>query len=163
MKNILLSIFSVIIIFCSCGVYTFSPSALGGVKTIAIPQFENTTTEYGIDDFITTEVNQSFVDDNTLKIVPEDQADIILIGVVSSYSHEPYTFDETETVKEYVCRISLKIKMQYSDLEKVLWEDENLSDYGVYSIEDGLTQDDGNELAIKKLVDEIMNRTVKGW
>ena len=53
--------------------------------------------------------------------------------------------------------------MQYSDSEKVLWEDENLSDYGVYSIEDGLTQDDGNELAIKKLVDEIMNRTVKGW
>jgi len=163
MRRILISATMIFFAFCSCGIYTFSPSAMGGLKTIAVRVFENKTTEYGIDDLITHEVNQSFIDDNTLKVVPEGQADIVLIGEVSSYSHDPYTYDETETVQEYICRIGLKIKIQYTDSEKILWENDNLSDYGVYSIADGKTQDDGNEMAIKKLVDEILNRTVKDW
>jgi hypothetical protein len=164
MKNAAISLISIAILLVqSCGIYTFSPSALGGIKTIAISTFANKTNEYGIDDLITSEVNQAFVNDNTLKVVPTDRADVILYGEVSSYAHDPYTYDETETVREYICRITINVKVEYSNSEKILWQDENLSDYGIYSVVDGQTQDDGNITAIGKLVNEIMNRTVKGW
>jgi len=152
-----------LILVISCGIYTFSPSALGGLKSIAIPVFENKTTEYGLDDLLTQEVTQLFLDDNSLKIVPEAEADVILYGAISSYSHEPYTFDVSESVQEYICELNLNIKIQYTDSDKILWEDENLSDYGVYSIIDGQTQSDGNQEAIEKLAVEILNRTVKDW
>lgn len=163
MKRFLILTAITALCFSSCGIYTFSPSALGGIKTIAIAEFENNTTEYGIDILVTDQVNESFVQNNALKVVPESQADIVLKGIISSYSHDPYTYDQSEAVQEYICRITLKIKIEYTDSEKILWEDENLSDYGVYSIPDSQTQDEGNEIAIKKLADEILNRTVKDW
>ncbi|MCD6161999.1 MAG: hypothetical protein J7K40_06265 [candidate division Zixibacteria bacterium] len=166
MRSVLASFLTMSMLFFACGVYTFSPSALGGVKTIAIQQFTNNTTEYGINDLVADQVNQAFIDDNTLRVVSDEQADIILIGAVVAYSHEPYTYNEAESVQEYVCRISLKIKIEYADSEKILWEDNKLSDYGIYSVTGSTgnqTQDDANQAAIEKLVEEILNRTVKGW
>ena len=166
MRSVLALIIIVSILFCACGVYTFSPSALGGVKTIAVLQFKNTTTEYGIDDLVADQVNQAFIDDNTLRVVSQEHADIILIGEVALYSHEPYTFNEEESVQEYICRISLKVKIEYSDSEKILWEDKRLTDYGIYSVTGttgNQTQDEANQAAIEKLSQEILNRTVKGW
>jgi len=147
----------------ACGVYTFSPSALGGLKNIAIPAFENNTPEYGLEDLITDGLSQEFVSDNTLKVVPENRADLILVGAISAYSHDPYTYDASETVQEYICRIRLDVKVKYANSEKILWEDANLADFGIYSVVDGQTRDDGNQAAIDKLIREIMNRTVGGW
>lgn len=162
MKNITLFLMTLLLILCACSVYTFSPSALGGIKTIAIPVFENQTTEYGLEELITQELNQTFVEDNTLKVVPEGQADAVLPGTVTSYSREAYTYDVNEQVEEYIVRITLKVKLENAKSGKIIWEEENLSDYGLYSsLEE--TETDGKTEAIKKLVDEILNRTVKGW
>ncbi|MCP4581323.1 MAG: LptE family protein [candidate division Zixibacteria bacterium] len=160
---ILLFFISLNLLVYSCGVYTFSPSALGGANSIAIPVFENKTTEYGLEDLITEGLSQEFLTDNTLKVVPEGRADLIATGAVTSYAHEPYTYDASETVQEYICRISLAVKIQYVNSEKILWEDNNLSDFGVYSVVDGQTRDEGNQAAMDKLIEEILNRTVKGW
>ena len=162
MKNVAPIIIGLLLILCNCGIYTFSPSALGGIKTIAIPVFENQTTEYGLEELITQELNQAFVDDNTLKVVPEGQNDAVLQGAVTSYSREAYTYDINEQVEEYIVRVTMKVKLQNTKTNKIIWEEENLSDYGLYSsLEE--TETDGKIEAIGKLVNEILNRTVKGW
>jgi hypothetical protein len=162
-KNFIAVIIGLAFLGSSCGIYTFSPSALGGIKSIAIPTFENRTTEYGLDDLLTQGVSQAFVSNNTLKVVPEAQADVIMKGAIISYSQEPYTYTTAENVQEYRCTIGLDIKVGYANSDKVLWEDSNLSDYGIYSITDGETQTDGDDRAVSKLIDEIINRTVKSW
>ncbi len=45
---------------------------------------------------------------------------------------------------------------------EVFWEEKNMSNWGTY---DSATQgeDDGKEMAIGKLVEDILNKTVKGW
>lgn len=161
--TLLLMIVMLCVCLLACGVYTFSPSALGGAKNIAIPAFENRTTEYGLEDLITEGLSQQFVSDNALKVVPESRADLILVGAITSYTHDPYTYDASETVQQYICRINLDIKVKYANSDKILWEDANLSDFGTYSVVDGQTRDDGNQAAIDKLIREIMNRTVGGW
>ena len=52
-----------------CGVYSFSSSSLGGVKTVAVPQFENKTVEYGIEGDLTAKVIDRLITDNALKVV----------------------------------------------------------------------------------------------
>ena len=146
----------------SCGIYTVSPSALGNLKTIAIPLFDNQTTESGLRELLTDRLAQAFVGDNTLKVVPEQQADGILRGSVISYSREPYTYSKAEVVSEYVSRIGIKLQFVNRRSQKVIWEETNMSNWGVYNAVSE-TENDGKSRAIDKLVEDILNKTVKGW
>ncbi len=145
----------------SCGVYTFSPSALGGIKSVAVPVFENQTTQYGIGELLTSALSQNLVSDNTLKVLPESQADAIIRGTVVTYSRDPYTYTSGETVQEYICRIGIKVKFVKAKGDQIIWE-ETLSDFGTYS-SDTESEQTGIDSAINKLVEQIMNKTVKGW
>lgn len=146
-----------------CGIYTFSESAVGGAKTIAVPGFENQTSEFDLEVLLSDKLTQALLTDNTLKVVPQNQADLVVTGEIINYEHLPNTYDQNANVTEYKSVITLDIKVEYIKSEKVLWEDKNLSDFGIYSIVDGETQSDGDERALDKLVTEIMNRTVKSW
>jgi hypothetical protein len=146
----------------SCGVYTFSPSALGNLKTIAIPLFENQTTEAGLRELLTDRLAQAFVNDNTLKVVPQQQADGILIGTVISYAREPYTYSRAEVVSEYLCRVGVSVQFMNRRTQKVIWEEKNMSNWGTYNASTE-TENDGKSRAIDKLVEDILNKTVKGW
>jgi hypothetical protein len=146
----------------SCGVYTFSPSALGSVKTVAIPLFENETTESGLRERLTDQLAQAFVNDNTLKVVREQQADAILRGSVVSYLRDPYSFTQAEVVNEYICRIGLKVSFANRRSGKVIWEENGITNFGTYNAATE-TEEDGKARAIAKLVEDILNKTVKGW
>lgn len=144
----------------SCGVYTFSPSALGGIKSIAIPLFENQSLEGGIAEKLTDALAQGFVADNTLRVVPEGRSDSILRGSVVSYNVGPYTYTEAEQVSEYIVTIAVNVSFIESKSGKVIWED-RLSNWGTYNTTE--IEEIGQNGAIAKLVEDILNRTVKGW
>lgn len=146
----------------SCGVYTFSPSALGGIKSAAIPLFENRTPESGLSESLTDKLSRAFVDNNTLRIVPEGRADAVLRGAVVSYRREAYTYDQNEVVAEYVVRIGADVGFYEKKSSRAIWEDKGMSSWGTYnSVSE--TEDDGKERALNKLVEDILNKTVKGW
>jgi hypothetical protein len=157
-----LPLLPVLILF-SCWAYSFSASALGGAKSIGIAKIDNNTTEYGLEDLLINKLNEAFESDNTLKVVPVAQADLILDAAITKYSTEPYIYSEAEATNQYKCTVTLDIKIEYTKSEKILWEDQALSDFGVYSPDNGETQTLGDERAIDKLITEIMNRTVRGW
>jgi hypothetical protein len=103
-----------------------------------------------------------FVQDNTLKVVNERTADSILRGVVTNYTRESYTFDEQENPKEYIARIWVRVSFEEKKDKKVVWKEDNLLGWGIYSAQDE-TEDMGKERAIEKLAEDIVNKTVKGW
>ena len=146
----------------SWGVYTFSPSALGGIKSIAVPLFENQTAESGLREDLTDGLSQAFVNDNTLKVVPESSADAVLRGTVVSYAREAYTYTEQEMVSEYLVRIGVRAEFVNKKSGKVIWQEANMSNWGTY---DSASESelDGKARAVAKLVEDIVNKTVKGW
>jgi hypothetical protein len=145
-----------------CGVYSFSGSTLSGVNTIAVPLFDDQSGEYGIRESLTEKIADRFVQDNTLKVVNEKNADSFLDGIITKYSREAYTFDEQENVEEYIVRIWVKVSFQETKNKKTIWKDDNLLGWGVYSAQDE-TEDQGRERAVEKLAEDIVNKTVKGW
>jgi hypothetical protein len=146
----------------SCGVYTFSPSALGGIKSVAIPLFDNRTTESGLRESLTDRLSQAFVDDNTLRVVPEATADAVLRGAVVSYRREAYSYSEAEVVSEYIVHVGVDVAFAEKKSGKVIWEEKGMSNWGTYDSATE-TEDDGKERAVGKLVEDILNKTVKGW
>ena len=157
-------LFTIIILIASvsCSVYTFTPSALGGVKSVSILLFEDQTSEPGLRELFTESTSQAFVDDNTLKVVAEARADAILRGAIRSYKREAYTFSSAEVVSEYIVTIGIDIEFTERKSNKVIWEETNLSNWGTYRSDDQ-SEDDGRKVAVDKLVEDIINKTVKGW
>lgn len=145
-----------------CGYYSFSGSGLKGIKSVAVPLFENQTQEYGIRESLTQKVVDAYVQDNTLKVVNEKIADAILSATITRYLRQAHTFDEDEDVKEYKARIFVRVTLEDTKKKKIIWEEENLEGWAIYSAADE-TEDDGKERALQKLAEDIVNRTVKGW
>lgn len=159
---ILSTVYCLLFTFLSCGPYSFTGSGLPGIKTIAIPLFENQTPEYGIREELTDKLVQGFVQDNTLKVVNERIADSVLKGTILKYQKDAHTFDEQENVKEYIVRIYVNVVLEDKKHSKNIWEEENLQGWGIYSATDE-AESDGKAKAIAKLTEDIVNRTVKGW
>jgi len=161
-RCLLFTVHCLLLLISGCGVYSFSGSGLSGIKTIAIPLFENQTQEYGIRESLTERVAEMFVQDNTLKVVNEKVADSILHGVITRYQRESHTFDEQENIKEYIVRIWVKVWFEQKKNKKIIWKEDELLGWGIYSAQDE-TEDMGKQRAIEKLAEDIVNKTVKGW
>ena len=161
-NNIYISLVLLSFFFSGCGIYSISGSSLGGVKTIAVPLFDNQTDQYGIREDLTTNIANRFVQDNTLKVVNEKIADSILRGTITKYTREAYTYDENENVKEYIVRIWVNASFEEKKNNKVIWKEDNVQGWGIYSAQDE-TEDIGRQRALDKLAEDIVNKTVKGW
>ncbi len=148
--------------FSSCGYYSFSSSVSGTLKTIAIPLFDNRTSEYGLREALTQGVVDNFIKDNTLKVTGEKNADSILRGTVTAYERKAHTYTTQETIKEYIVYITVKASFENLKEKKIIWQEDKLTGWGIYAAENE-SEDDGKARAVSKLAEDIVNLTVKGW
>jgi Lipopolysaccharide-assembly len=152
----------------SCA-YTASPALLPAhLKTIAIPVFENATTEYTIEQEVTDAVIQRFVADNHLKVVDERSADAVIRGKIITYTNTVFGFQAQTGAQEY--RVTIGMEVLFKDLVKnrEVWNEPNLVKSANYYVQDvpgqtAKTELDGRKEAIDKLAEEILTRTVQSW
>jgi hypothetical protein len=96
----------------SCG-YTTSPAMLPShLKTIAVPVFENATTEYTLEQEVTEAVIAKFVQDNHLKVVDEREANLVVRGKVTLYRNAVFGFSEAAQAQEYRVTISIAVTLK---------------------------------------------------
>jgi hypothetical protein len=142
-----------------CGIYSFSGSTLPShIKTVAVPLFEDKTTEFGIDQKFTDGLINAIIEDNTLKIADPRSADALVRGEILRVEDRAGQYNAQETASDYRVTISIKVAFEDVKKRKVLWE-ETWTDWGSYSND----REEGIDEAIKKLSTEILNRTVSGW
>ena len=158
MKNIRYFLCSILLLIISCGPYSFHGTSLPGISSIAIPSFENKTAEYGLGENLTEKLVEGFVQNHILKVLDQKSADAVLHGTITKYQRKAYTYDEQENIKEYIAEVYVRVWLE--DKNKSLWE-EDMKGWGVYSATE--EEDQGKQRAVEKLVEDIINRTVKAW
>ena len=152
----------------SCG-YTTSPALLPShLKTVAIPVFENATTEYTLEQDITNAVIERFVKDNHLHVVDERSANAVIRGKLTGYKNAVFGFSAANRAQEY--RVTITCDVTFKDLVKnrEIWSEPNLvktANYYVVPVpgDSAKTELDGRKEAITKIADEILTRSVEGW
>lgn len=72
-----------------------------GVRTIAIPVFENKTLEPIVEEELTPVVIREFLRDSRIEVVNRSRAGLVLQGSVTSYKESPLSFDQDQNVLEY--------------------------------------------------------------
>ena len=141
-----------------CGPYSFS-GATTGFKTIAVPVFEDRTAEFGIKERLSNTIIDEFTRDNTLKIADRRTADSILLGTLLRVEERAGVYDQNQNVQKI--RVSLTVDMKYEDLKKkkTVWEAQ-ITQFGDYTPPNRQAAIDE---AIRKIANEVLNKTVSGW
>lgn len=165
MSRRLLTFLSVLILLlplAGCGIYSFSGAVPTHLQTVAIPIFENQTAEFGLDQEMTDEVVNTFTIDNTLKIVDLRNADSALYGTIARVDDQPSTYSADESVQEY--RVTIVVRVRYEDLTngKVVWE-QTISNFDNYDPGDPADREAAVGEAMRKITEDILNKTVSGW
>jgi hypothetical protein len=153
---------------CSCGYSTSAGVLPTHLKTVAIPAFENTTTEYALQQEITDAVIKEFVSNNSLKVVDERSASAVIRGRIVEYRNSVFGISAVDRAEEY--RITIGVAVTFKDLVKnrEIWNDEHLVKSANYYVnpvpgDSARTEVDGRKRAIEMIADEILSRSVQSW
>jgi len=147
----------------ACGPYSFSGSGASHLKSVAVPIFQDRTSEFGIKEGLTQAVIQEFTRDNTLRITDRRNADALIEGTVVQVDDRAGAFDRSETVQDI--KIFITVHVKYEDLKKrkTLWE-ENITQWGTFDPDQGTeSREKGINEAIEKIANEILNKSVSNW
>jgi hypothetical protein len=144
-----------------CGVYTFTQAGKSEIQAIAVERFDNRTAEHDLADRMTDLVIDAFIADGTMKVVSIDNADAVLVGVLTRYDRKPYKYLENDVVESYSVTMDFDVVLKNPRDDSEIWR-ERLIQEGVYSVE-AETEQDGQGRAVERLVESIVNRTTKSW
>ena len=168
LKSAIVFIFGIVCIAVLGGCYSFSARTDSHINSVAIPFFENKTTQFGLSEIITSEIARAFVEDGDLKVVDERAADAVLRGSITAYTVKAAVYDQTESVSKM--RVNITLDLRYEDLidNTVIWEQKGITKWGEYRLvadenEEVQSEEDGQNEAIQKIVDEIIARSIETW
>ena len=158
-----------IFLLVSCGYYSTSGRTAGDIKKIAVPYFENGTSEPSIEIEITQHIIDGLIKDNTLKVVSDEEADAILEGTVIDYRNIPFTFAEGNNAEiqaeQYRLFIGLRVSLLNRKDNDYIWENKRITAHGDYYLE--TTSDQNYDKALENvytdIVEAILSSTVQDW
>lgn len=152
----------------SCAYTTNTALLPAHLKTVAVPVFENTTTEYTLEQQVTDAVVQRFVSDNHLRIVDERSANAVIRGKIVLYKNAVFGFSTQNQAQEYRVTIGVSVVFKDQVKNREIWSEPNMiktANYYVQALpgQTPKTELDGRQEAITKIADEILSRSVEGW
>jgi hypothetical protein len=149
--------------------YSFSQSSIPShINTVAIPVVQNETFEPGLEQEMTEAISREFIIDNTLRVLPVDEADSAVLGTVVGYTNRVFGFNADEQTEEYEVIIEMRIEFKDLVKRKTLWEEERMIGRATYFVVEttgqvAQTEEEGRTVAIENLAKDILSRTVRSW
>lgn len=108
------------------------------LRTIAIPDFQNKTTRFQIDQYITFAVKEEFIKRSKLVLADRiDQADAVLEGTITNFSATPITYSEDATANLYKVTITANVRFMNLQNNEVIFEGTDIAFSDTYTLETG--------------------------
>ncbi len=118
----------------SCG-YHFTgegPGPRPGLRSVAIPVFENNTSEPDLGSIFAGALRRQFITKGQLQVVPVDQAEAVFRGRITSIYSSAVAHREAEETIQNRLYVTLEIRCVDVRDGKVLWQDPQFTYYQVF-------------------------------
>jgi hypothetical protein len=166
MKSALWVLCLVILVNTGCGYYSTKSRTAKDIKSVAVLFFENKTQEPNIEIFVTETVVRLLIEDNTLSVTNESNADAVLEGTLVGFINRPFSFNTDLNAEEYHVVVTLRATLFDRKINTPIWENKTIKGDGSYfagSQEPGFTYEDALAESLKEITDRILNLTVQDW
>jgi len=122
----------------SCGykLTGYSSQVPSHIQRVAIPDFENKTTRFQVEQYITFAVREEFIKRSDMVLVEDStDADALLEGVINSFEIVPISY--TEDASANLFRITIDVNVRFIDLatNDMIFEGKNIRFTDSYNIE----------------------------
>jgi len=165
-KSGLLSICLAAVILTGCGYYSTTSRTAKDSKSVYVPFFSNETTQPDLDIQVTESIIDDLVDDNTLSVVNEDQADAILQGRIVSFENRPFSFNLDLDAQEYRIRIQVIASLYRRRTNDPIWENRTIAGVSTYFVEPIEGENDFDaavDQAVFTISERFLNLTTQDW
>ena len=118
----------------ACG-YHFTgegPGPRPGLRSVAIPVFENNTSEPDLGSIFAGALRRQFITKGQLQVVPVDQAEAVFRGRITSIYSSAVAHREAEETIQSRLYVTLDIRCVDVRDGKVLWQDPQFTYYQVF-------------------------------
>lgn len=162
----------VLLLLPACG-YSTKSSLPASIRAIAVLSFENKI------DFQAGKANvylpllevkahdavvKQFLFNGSLRVVKEEDADLVLKGELISYERSVLRYTDSDDVQEYRVQIAMNLTM--TDPEgKVLWQENGFAGEGSYFLSGPAAGSEATAVqdAVNDLAKRVVERTVEDW
>jgi len=160
-----LGVLGVLVLVAGCGVYSTKPGRLReGLETIAVPIFENRTTEPGIEIQLTDTITEELIRDRTLRIVDENEADSLLLGTIRRFRFGEAFFGADRAAEEYTVEIAVEVTIVDRAGGEPIVGPRTIRGEGNYFIDEGPEGEaEARDQASEQIVEGILGLVVEEW
>ena len=154
-----------VLLLAGCGVYSFQEGRLReGLESIAVPVFENRTTEPGIEVDLTQDIVEGLINDRTLQIVDRSAADAVLLATIRRYNIGEEFFGGDRAADQYRVQMSVEVEIVDQDTGEAIIGPETLNESATYSIDGGQQAElDARAEVVDGIVRKIRGMVLEGW
>lgn len=128
---------------CGYRMARFDNPELEGINTIAIPFFENTTYEPGLDAIFTYAFSNKFIETKRLQLAGIDEADLVLHGTIKRVSYDALGMSEDRRSLQWRIWVTAQVTVTERETGRVLWKRASLRHSEEYRTTDVTEQQPG--------------------
>ncbi|MBI3735076.1 hypothetical protein HY256_00995, partial [Candidatus Sumerlaeota bacterium] len=100
------------------------------VRGIYIPMVMNKTTEPGIEEIATRQVQEEFMADGRVNVVPKSQADLQLVAVIKSFRTQVDSYDNDRIARRKEVLITSELKLYDPEVDPFKPDQEPIANLG---------------------------------
>jgi hypothetical protein len=112
-------------VFSGCG-YSMKSSLDPRFQSIHVSAFQNESREFDLQAPLTNAVIRKFLNDGRLRVVDNNEADLIIEGSILDYSLKGLTFDTDDEVTQFQVLVIARVQVVDVETGDVLWAEERL-------------------------------------
>jgi len=148
-----------------CGGYSVGTLLPEHIKTIAVPVFVNETDEPNLEIQATNAVINGLATDGTLRVVPDDEADVVLTVRIIKYERKAIRYTGATQPAEYRVTVTVLATLHDTREGTDLWTDNRLSGSTEFIVRAGLPASEARARpeALEDLAHDVVEHIVEGW
>lgn len=110
------------------------------IKIIGVPQFENRTTTFNLDQTVTAQVRSELQGrGGRYRVLPDATGDAIITGVITGLSIAPVVTNASQLATRYAVTLTADVKFTDTHTNKVLWSNPSMQFRDEYPVSSGST------------------------
>lgn len=115
------------------------------IVVIGVPQFENKTNVFNLDQKVTEQVRQELQSrGGRYRVMPEATGDAIITGVITGLSLVPTGFNDSNQATRYAVLVTANVEFRDTHTNKVMWSNPSLQFREEYPVSSTTTTTDTN-------------------